>query len=147
MKIQAKIEKISEDDNEENVDDDDENDNDENEETNDLKLAVFNLKKALLIRVGQHFNWIPKSNLPITNSIVKKEKDFPGELWISIAGFLNKRDLNSLSYLNKNFALIAWQTMVIICKDKFGCFPFSLDPDSLKTHILSWLMISNYSKS
>ncbi len=130
MKIQAKIEKISEDDNEENVDDDDENDNDENEETNDLKLAVFNLKKALLIRVGQHFNWIPKSNLPITNSIVKKEKDFPGELWISIAGFLNKRDLDSLSYLNKNFALIAWQTMVIICKDKFGCFPFSLDPDS-----------------
>ena len=125
--IQAKIEKVPEEDSEEDVDeyDDDDYADDENEETNDLKLEVFNQKKELLIRIGQHLNWIPKPNLSITNCIVKKEKDFPDELWISIAGFLNKRDLDSLSFLNRNFALIAWQAMVSLCKDKFGCFPFS----------------------
>ena len=113
------------------------NDNDENEETNDLKLEVLNQKEALLIKIGQHFNWdcIVKEeedlddNLKLEVLNQKKalltKKDFPDELWISIAGFLNKRDLNSLSFLNRNFALIAWQTMVYICKDKFGCFPFS----------------------
>ena len=78
MKIQAKIEKVPEEDSEEDVDeyDDDDYADDENEETNDLKLEVFNQKKELLIRIGQHFNWIPKPNLSITNCIVKKEKRF-----------------------------------------------------------------------
>ena len=153
IKIQAKIKEIPEDDSKAIVDEDDGNVYDENEETNDLKLEVLNQKEALLIKIGQHFNWdcivkeeedphqlelmniqaniekitihdskediddnlkqvtridqhferISKSNLPIT---------LPDELWVSITGFLNKRDLDSLSFLNRNFALIAWQAVV-----------------------------------
>ena len=70
MKIQAKIKEIPEDDTEAIVDEDDDNVYDENEETNDLKLEVLNQKEALLIKIGQHFNW---------DCIVKEEED-PHEL-------------------------------------------------------------------
>ncbi len=45
------------------------------------------------------------------------------ELWQSLAQYLDHRNLATFSYLNKNFALIAWQAMIKVYNKKFIHFP------------------------
>jgi ankyrin repeat protein len=44
------------------------------------------------------------------------------DLWVAVAEFLNKHDLARLSFLNTNFALIAWHGVIHLYKERYSEF-------------------------